>query len=389
MLTALSSPLPDPDADARAHSAAVLADVRAAITAAGGFVPFDHYMQRVLYAPGLGYYVAGARKFGADGDFVTAPEMTPLFGMALATQVAAILAVSQARQVVELGAGSGALAADLLNALAERDALPAQYLVLDVSPELRERQRVMISARAPAHAGRVAWIDAPPAAIDGAIVMNEVLDAIPPAIVMRRDGAWFERGVTALTGLAWAERPLHDAVLIAAAAERFPLTIDFCSEVNLKAEALIRDLAQRMTGGAMLIVDYGHAQHDYYAPHRDGGTLRAHYRHRALDDPFIWPGLTDLTAHVDFTAIAVAGCDAEMTLAGYTAQAPFLVNVGILDALQATGAPTTPAYLREASAVQKLLSPTAMGESFKVLALARSADIVWTGFAQGDRSHKL
>ncbi len=389
MLTALSSALPDPDADARDHSAAVLAEVRAAIAAAGGFLPFDQFMQRVLYAPGLGYYVAGARKFGADGDFVTAPEMTPLFGVALATQVAAILAASQARQVVELGAGSGALAADLLNALAERDALPVQYLILDVSPELRDRQRATIAARAPAHVGRVAWIDAPPATIDGVILMNEVLDAIPPSIVTRRGGEWFERGVTAQAGLAWAERPLHDAALIAAAAARFPAMIDFGSEINLTAEALIRDLARRMTGGAMLIVDYGHAQRDYYAPHRDGGTLRAHYRHRALDDPFIWPGLTDLTAHVDFTAIAVAGCESGMTLAGYTTQANFLVNAGILEALHATGAPTTPAYMREASAVQKLLSPMEMGESFKVLAVARRADIDWTGFAQGDRSHKL
>ncbi|MEO6565376.1 MAG: SAM-dependent methyltransferase [Casimicrobiaceae bacterium] len=389
MLTALSSPLPEPDADARAHSAVVLAEVRAAIASAGGFISFEQYMQRVLYAPGLGYYVAGARKFGADGDFVTAPEMTPLFGGALATQVAAILALTRGRQVVELGAGSGVLAADLLNALAGREALPAHYVILEVSPELRERQRATITARAPAHAGHVAWIETPPDSIDGAIVMNEVLDAVPPAIVTRRNGAWFERGVTAPAGLAWAERPLRDAALLAAAQARFPATIDFMSEINLTAEALIRDLARRMTGGAMLIVDYGHAQHDYYAPHRDGGTLRAHYRHRALDDPFIWPGLTDLTAHVDFTAIAVAGCDAGLTLAGYAAQAAFLVNVGILDALQAAGAPTAPAFLREASAVQKLLSPTAMGESFKVLALARSEDIVWSGFAHGDRTHKL
>ncbi len=389
MLTALSSALPDPDADARAHSAAVLADVQAAITAAGGFIPFDRYMQRVLYAPGLGYYVAGARKFGADGDFVTAPEMTPLFGAALATQVAAILAATKERQIVELGAGSGALAADLLNALADRNALPSEYLILDVSPELRERQRATIRARAPAHAARVAWIDAPPATVDGAIVMNEVLDAIPPSVVTRRDGTWFERGVTASPALAWAERPLHEATLMAAADERFPPGLDFSSEVNPTAEALIRDLAQRLTGGAILIVDYGHTQHDYYAPHRDGGTLRAHYRHRVLDDPFIWPGLADLTAHVDFTAIAVAGCGAGMTLAGYAAQAAFLVNAGILDALQATGMPTTPAYLHQASAVQKLLSPTEMGESFKVLALARSPDIAWLGFAHGDRSHKL
>lgn len=389
MLTPLTSALPEPDADARAHSAAVLADVHEAIAAADGFLPFDQYMQRVLYAPGLGYYVAGARKFGTDGDFVTAPEMTPLFGAAVATQVAAILAATQGRQIIELGAGSGALAADLLNALAACDALPLQYLILDVSPELRERQRATIAARAPAHVACVEWIGAPPAIIDGAIVMNEVLDAIPPRIVRRRDGAWFERGVTADPELAWAKRPLREAALIAAAGERFPPTIDFSSEINLTAEALVRDLAQRLKSGAMLIIDYGHAQHDYYALHRDGGTLRAHYRHRVLDDPFVWPGLTDLTSHVDFTAIAVAGVDEGMTLAGYAAQAAFLVNAGILDALQAIGAPTTPAYLREASAVQKLLSPTEMGESFKVLALARSADIAWLGFAQGDRSHKL
>lgn len=389
MRTALPSALPDPDPAARAHSTAVVAALREVMAAAGGFVSFERYMQHVLYAPGLGYYIAGARKFGPDGDFVTAPEMTPLFGTALATQVAPILAATRERQLVEFGAGSGVLAADLLNALAARDALPTQYLILDVSPDLRERQQATIAARAPAHAARVRWLDALPERIDGAIVMNEVLDAIPPRLVVRRGGNWFERGVVATPALAWAERPLHDAALAAMAAERFPPSIDYASEINPAAAALVGELGRRMHGGAMLIVDYGYPQREYYLPARDGGTLLAHYRHRATVDPFVWPGLADLTTHVDFTAVALAGVDAGLSLAGYAPQAAFLVNAGVLDALRDTGEPTSPAYLRAASAVQKLLAPMEMGESFKVLALARSEGIAWPGFAQGDRAHKL
>lgn len=389
MRAALPSTLPEPDAAAREHSALVVAKLRTLIAAEGGYIPFDRYMQHVLYAPGLGYYVAGARKFGADGDFITAPEMTPLFGAALAVQVDAILAATQARQVVEFGAGSGALAADLLNALAARGALPAQYFIVDVSPELRERQRATITARAPQLATRVAWLAAPPTSIDGAIVMNEVLDAIPPRIIMRRDGVYFERGVSAQPELAWAERPLFDATLATVANERFPPDIDFSGEINLPAQALIRDLAHRMLGGAMLLLDYGHPQRELHAPARNGGSLLVHYRHRALTDPFTWPGLADLTTQVDFTAIAHAGVDAGLSLAGYASQANFLVNCGILEALRAFGEPTSPVYMREAAAVQRLLAPTEMGESFKVLALARSGDIVWPGFAHGDRTHKL
>jgi SAM-dependent MidA family methyltransferase len=385
----LNAALPEPDAAARAHSGRVVAAVRGDIDAAGGFVPFARYMQLVLYAPGLGYYVAGARKFGADGDFVTAPEMTPLFAQALAVPVAAILAASRSREFVELGAGSGALAADLLTALAAADASPSSYRILEVSPDLRERQRAAIAQRAPAQLARVEWIDAVPATIDGAIVLNEVLDAVPPHLVSRRGNLYFERGVAWNDGLQWAERPLTDPALRALAAERFPAKGDFTSEINPAAEALVELLARRMTGGALLAIDYGFPQREYYHEQRSDGTLMAHYRHRALADPFLWPGLADLTAHVDFTAMALAGERGGLTVVGYGPLAAFLVGAGILDRLRERGEPTSPAYLLEAAAAQKLLSPAEMGELFKVLALARGDGIVWPYFAAADRTHRL
>lgn len=383
------STLPPPGAAAAAHSARVVEAVRAGIDAAGGWIPFADYMQLALYAPGLGYYVAGARKFGADGDFVTAPEMTPLFAQALAVQVRAILDAAPGRELVEFGAGSGALAADLLNALAAAGALPTIYRILEVSPELRERQRETIAQRAENHLARVAWIDRLPPRIDGVALMNEVLDAIPPHVVVRREGAWFERGVTWRGGLALADRPLSEGALRSRAAERFQPEGEYASEINPAAEALTAAIGARIAGGALLVLDYGFPQAEYYTPQRREGTLMAHYRHRALTDPLVWPGLTDLTAHVDFTAIALAGERGGLTVAGYAPQAAFLVNCGILDRLREVGEPTTLAYLREAAAVQKLLSPAEMGELFKVLALAKGDSIAWPGFATGDRTHRL
>lgn len=381
--------LPEPDTAAREHSARVVDAVRREIVDAGGWIPFARYMQQVLYAPGLGYYVAGARKFGPAGDFVTAPEMTPLFAQALARDVAAVLAASAERAIVELGAGSGAFAADLLNALARADASPSRYLILEVSPELRERQRAAIAQRAPAELARVDWIAAVPSAIDGVVLMNEVLDAIPPHLVTRRDGALLERGVAWRAGLVWEDQPLSEGKVHALAAERFPPGGDYTSEVNPAAEALVKTLAQRVTGGALFIVDYGFPQHEYYLGERREGTLMAHYRHRAHADPFVWPGLTDLTAHVDFTAMALAGERGGLTVAGYTSLAAYLLASGILERLAETGEPASVAYLREAAAVQKLLSPAEMGELFKVLALAKSDGVVWSGFMAGDRTHRL
>ncbi len=383
--------LPEPDAAARAHSESVTAHIRAAIAAGAGHIPFSRYMELALHAPGLGYYAAGAQKLGAAGDFVTAPEMTPLFATALATQVAAILAATERRELVELGGGSGRLAADLLVALAACDALPSRYAILEISPDLAQRQRATLARDAPAHLDRVAWIAALPETIDGALIANEVLDAVPVELVARRRGQWFERGVTwddARSGFAWNERPAG-ARIEAMAAARFPHDGDYLSELNPAAEALVEDVGRRLVAGAALYVDYGFPAAEYYHPQRSEGTLMCHYRHRAHGDPFAWPGLTDITAHVDFTAMAEAGERPGLHVAGFAAQAPFLIGCGMLDALAATGAPESSAYLRAAAAVQKLLAPSEMGELFKVLALARSEAIAWPGFGVADRRHRL
>jgi SAM-dependent MidA family methyltransferase len=382
--------LPEPDASARAHSARVRDAIANAIDAAGGFLPFDRYMQIALYEPGLGYYVAGTRKFGAGGDFVTAPEMTALFGTTMGVQIAAILETTPDRQIVELGAGSGKLAADLLTMLAASGTPAARYQIIEVSAELRERQRATLERLAPSEVRRVEWLTEIPASIAGVVVMNEVLDAIPPHIVARRGGAWFERGVTRHGGqFDWTERPLRDERLMTRAAERFPAEVDYLSEVNPAAEALVELIGRRVAFGAMLITDYGFPRAEYYHRERSEGTLMGHYRHRAHTDPFLWPGLSDLTAHVDFTAIAEAGERAGLSVAGFTSQASFLLSCGLLDRLREVGPTDSLAYLREASAVQTLTSPAEMGESFKILALARGEHIAWPGFAYGDRSHRL
>jgi len=383
--------LPEPDDAARAHSGRVRDAIRAAIDAGGGFLPLRDFIALALYGPGLGYYVAGARKLGAAGDFTTAPELTPLFARALASPVAAILASTQAREIVELGAGSGRLAVDLVQALERAGAMPSSYAIVEPSPDLRERQRKLVVRELPAWRDRVRWLDAPPARIDGAIVMNEVLDAIPPHVVSRVGGAWHERGVALGRDGAFtlADRVLDDARVLNAARERFPPVGDYESEINLAAEALVEDLGRRLASGAIVAIDYGFPRREYYHPDRRSGTLMAHYRHRATPDPFVWPGLADLTVHVDFTAIAEAGARAGLGVAGYASQAAFLIGAGLLDRLAESGEPTSPAYLRHAAAVQTLLSPAEMGELFKVIALERGTAIRWDAFARGDASHKL
>ncbi len=382
--------LPPPSLEARVHGEQVLAHITAAIDEAGGWISFADYMGTVLYAPGLGYYSAGARKFGAAGDFVTAPELTPLFGAALTAPAADVIDRLPDGDLIELGPGTGRLAADLLNALAAKERLPRRYRLLEVSADLAARQRDCLRERAPALLPRVDWIEILPPRWRGLMIANEVLDAVPPHLIARQRGAWFERGVSLVGGrLALADRPLTQGALRDAASAAFPPEGDYVSEINPAAQALIRSLSERCDAGVLLIIDYGFPAAEYYHPQRASGTLVAHYRHRAVHDPLFMPGLCDVSAHVDFSAIARAGVAGGMTVGGYATQARFLINCGILDALAACGDPQTSAYLRQAAAVQKLLSPAEMGELFKVLALVRGVDGELVGFSDGDQGHRL
>ncbi|OYW23773.1 MAG: hypothetical protein B7Z49_03495, partial [Hydrogenophilales bacterium 12-63-5] len=319
--------LPTPSPDALAHSQRVTAHLQSLIQQAGGWISFARFMEVALYAPGLGYYAAGAMKFGAAGDFVTAPELTPLFGRTLAHAIAPVLAETGG-DILELGAGSGKLAVDMLGELERLDALPARYGILEVSADLRVRQQERIAHDRPDLAGRVHWLDALPSAFEGVILGNELLDALPVELVHWTASGPQVRGVAVeAEGFAWQDRPIDDPVLCARA-EALALAPGYLSEINLAADALIASLAHSLEHGLILLIDYGFAAAEYYHPQRHMGTLRAHYRHHALDDPFYLPGLCDLTAHIDFSALARAGMAAGLDLAGYASQANFLLNAG-------------------------------------------------------------
>ena len=387
-MTATDAALPPPPADALAASEALGAIIAAEIAARGGWMSFARYMELALYAPGLGYYAGGAQKFGgpgSGGDFVTAPELTPLYGQALARQVAQVLAAS-GPTLIEAGAGSGRLAADLLTALAALDSAPERYLILELSGELRARQQATLAERAPGLASRVEWLDELPDRFSGCLVGNEVLDAMPTHLLRWEPaGDVFESGVGAADRhLVAAERPAEGALL--AAAQALQVHAPHRGEICLAASAWVGELARRLDTGAMLLIDYGLPRHELYHPQRDGGTLRCHYRHRVHDDPFWLPGLSDITAHVDFTAVAEAGFDAGLDVLGYTSQANFLINCGIGAGLAADG---SAADLRTRGAVNVLISPNEMGETFKVIALGRGLAEPLLGFARGDRVHTL
>ncbi|MDR2000147.1 MAG: SAM-dependent methyltransferase [Zoogloeaceae bacterium] len=381
--------LPEPSEAAKDASRELSRRIAAEIAGGGGWLSFARYMELALHCPNLGYYGGGAIKFGASdagGDFVTAPELTPLFGQTLAVQLAQILRAS-APVILEVGAGSGKLAADLLTALAG-EGLPERYLILELSGELRARQRETIAAAAPQLLDRVVWLDCLPETFSGCVLANELLDAMPVHALAWRAEGLMERGVQMTEQrFGWAERPAPPWLADAAAA--LPVAAPFVSEIGLNASAWIAEWGRRLAHGALLLIDYGLPRHEYYHPSRDGGTLRCHYRHRAHDDLFAWPGLSDITAHVDFTAVAEAGHAAGLDVLGYTNQGSFLINLGLGDLLAARRETGDVAGLRAGGAVQMLISPNEMGELFKVIVLGRGIEEPLPGFTRGDRTHTL
>jgi SAM-dependent MidA family methyltransferase len=385
------SRLPTPDADAQRASDALVSRIRDEIFHAGGWIGFDRFMEMALYTPGLGYYSGGAHKFGEAGDFVTAPELTPIFAQTLAKQARQILALS-APHVIEVGAGSGRLAADLLLEWDLCGGLPESYHILDLSGELRERQRTTLAERVPHLLPRVDWLDRPPERFCGLVLANELLDALPVHLVCWNDEAIFERGVAWRNGrFVWENLPAQSRVLEYAqriATEHRP-PADYVSEIGLAAGDWTAAWGSLLARGALLLIDYGFPRHEFYHPQRASGTLMCHYRHRAHGDPFFLPGLQDITAHVDFTAIAESGDEAGLELLGYTTQAAFLLNNGVTEILARTPCEDARRYLPQAQAVRKLLFPTEMGESFKVMALGKGIAVPLDGFSVGDRSMTL
>ncbi|SNR78421.1 SAM-dependent methyltransferase, MidA family [Methylobacillus rhizosphaerae] len=384
-----TSALPIPDADALAHSAKLLQVIHDQI-AVEHWISFARYMELALYEPGLGYYSAGAQKFGEAGDFVTAPEMTPLFGQAVAQQVMEVLAQTSG-DVLELGAGRGRLAVSMLEEMQRAGGLPGQYLILEVSADLRHVQQQYLESVLPPHLyAKVVWLDALPADFTGVIVANEVLDAIPVHLVRKQENKFHELGVglDEYGDLVLQAHPLAAGSDLERALAGLDLPDGYQAEVSPAMQALVAALSACLRQGVMLLIDYGFSRAEYYHPQRDMGTLMCHYRHYAHTDAFLYPGLQDLTAHVDFSAVAETGMAHGMQLLGYCGQAQFLINCGITDLLLRVPARDVSQYAPLASQAQKLLSPAEMGELFKVIALGREV-MPLSGFVRGDRSHIL
>jgi len=379
--------LPEPSPEAREHSDRVAEHIRGEISASGGWISFARYMELALYAPGLGYYSAGSRKLGKAGDFVTAPEISPLYGQTLARQVKQVLDAGF-DEVLEVGAGSGALAATLLEELERAGRTPRNYLILELSADLRERSRDTLASRVPHLLERVAWLNRLPPAFSGVVLGNEVLDAMPVHVVRTQGGRVEEGGVGVRSDrLDWSWRVASGELLKAAQALELPE--GFRTEIQLAARGFMRSLAGVLEKGAALFVDYGFPEKEFYHPQRKDGTLMCHYRHHAHADPFFLPGLQDITSHVDFSAIATSARSGGLELLGYTGQAQFLVNCGITEVMSRTPPEDGTRFLPFANQANRLMSPAEMGELFKVIALGRGFAAPLLGFREGDRRQAL
>lgn len=393
--------LPTPPAALAEHAERVRDHIREVVQKNGGELSFCRFMELALYAPNLGYYSVGNQKLGVGGDFVTAPEISPLFSFALARQVAQVLQQSGG-DVLEFGAGSGLMAADMLLELERLGQLPAHYYIIEVSADLRRRQQQTIAEKVPGLLERVEWLDELPQSINGVVVANELLDAMPVHRFVIRDGAphevmvaWDERSEQFQT----TEQPVTDSRLYTEIEQLqllFNLADGYSSEINLNANDWVTTMEERLQTGAIFLIDYGYSRHDYYLPQRSEGTLLCHYQHRAHPNPLILTGIQDITAHVDFTAIADAAFDAGLHVHGFATQGNFLLGCGITDylgeAVEFAGGGDKVDMVQKieiTNQLKKLTMPTEMGESFKVIALTHNVEIPLSGFSIRDDRNRL
>ena len=386
--------LPLPDAESARHSEQVTAHIANKIEAAGGFISFSDYMQEALYAPGLGYYVSGSKKFGSDGDFVTAPEVSDLFGRVFAMQIADVLQQIPAGNVLELGAGSGALAVQVLRKLASMNLLPERYCILEISAELRERQERLILQELPDLVQRVDWLCTLPADFRGVVLANEVADSLPVERFAIVDGRLQQLGVGNDDGsFAWRRRDPPD--YLAKAVEKIEQQIGrnleqgFESEVCVALRPWIGSLSDMLSEGFVFLFDYGVTCREYYAAERKQGWLRCHFRHRAHNDPLILPGIQDITSWIDFSAAAAAASDEGLAIAGFIAQAQFLMHGGLAQELEDFAELPADDQLELSRQTKLLTLPTEMGENFKCLGLSRGDVTSPAAFLEADQAMRL
>lgn len=387
---ALSVPAPGPDAAAVSERLAAV--LREEMQHAGGALSFARYMEQALYAPGLGYYSAGSTKLGAAGDFVTAPEISPLFSRSLARQCHQIL-IETGGDILEFGAGRGVMAADILLELEELGTLPDRYCILDVSADLRERQRETLDEKAGHLLSRVVWLDRLPEHFVGVVLANEVVDAMPVHLFRNSHQGVTELGVRPEgEGFAWCEIEANPALpaWFSALEEAIdaPLPEGYVSEANIVQGPWLEALLAVLERGLVLLIDYGFPRREYFLPERNTGTVMCHYRHKAHPDPLLLPGLQDITAHVDFTALAETALGAGADVLGFTTQGQFLTACGILHLAEKL-ANDTRSQLSFAAELKRLLMPYEMGELFKFLALGKGVELPLLGFAMNDLRRRL
>lgn len=379
-----SKNLPLPGDLAQQHSESLISLIKSEIEQKGGAISFQRYMELALYAPALGYYAAGSAKLGDEGDFVTAPEISPLFSQALANAI--LPALDSDQIILEVGAGRGRMAADILIYLKQQNKLPKEYWILELSADLRERQKITIEETAPELINKVKWLDVLPEQFSGVVLANELLDAMPVQLFQKKENdineinvVWLDDKFSFQLKSSFDERLVHRVKNIETELER-EFDSGYVSEINFAAEDWIRSIAESLQQGIIILIDYGFPRHEYYHAQRNQGTLMCHYRHRTHPDAFVYPGLQDITAHVDFTAMADAALESNLKVIGYTNQVSFLMGAGLLELAALNDESDIQQKMEIASQIKKLTLPHEMGELFKVIGFSKNCDITLQAF---------